>query len=233
MTVLTEGPLSSSVRGLAGICLAQLRDPSAETGLSSTAATDELDVFICWGDADDPFSRAGNRRDAIYASIVGTGELRAVATAAAGLRARRLLLLAPLVAWQQLSAAGRMLPEAMEMELARLPIASVIIMRPTTERQSAAGGSRIQRFVRFYLSQLRFMLPAMTHSLRSTDIARAALAVMAQSQAAGLTVVPLETIRQHAMKAGVAREPTQPAAPGQRPAKEDKSTGPGDSVSER
>jgi hypothetical protein len=106
------------------------------------------------------------------------------------------------VAWQQISAAGRMLPEAMEMELARLPIPVVIVMRPTIERQSKgpAGGTRLQRFGRFYLSQLRFMLPAVTHSLRSIDIARAALQVMMQTDAPGLTVVPLEKIRQLAGK---------------------------------
>jgi hypothetical protein len=225
VTVLTEGPLSSTVRGLAGISLAQLQQapgaiapPGAAAadraaGLLSDAVARELDVFICWGDAEDPFSRAGNRRDAIYASITGTGDLRAVAAVAAGLRARRLLLLAPLIAWQQVSAASRMLPEAMEMELARLPIPSIVIMRPTIERQSAGGGSRMQRFVRFYLSQLRFMLPAVTHSLRSSDIARAALAMMAESDAVGLTIVPLDRIRRHASKTGVARDAAAPAAP--------------------
>jgi len=109
------------------------------------------------------------------------------------------MLLAPLRAWQQVSAAARMLPQAMEMELARLPIPIVVIMRPTTERQvPAAGGSRLERFARFYLSQLRFMLPAVTLSLRSGDIARAAMAVMETANTPGLTVVPLEEIRQHA-----------------------------------
>jgi hypothetical protein len=88
------------------------------------------------------------------------------------------------------------------MELARLPIPTIVIMRPATERAAgvAIGGSRLQRFARFYLSQLRFMLPAVTQTLRSTDIARAALAIAAEAQQAGLIVVPLEEIRQHAGK---------------------------------
>ena len=119
------------------------------------------------------------------------------------------MLIAPLLAWQQVSAAGRMLPEAMEMELARLPIPAIVIMRPTTERQGGAadpGSSRMQRFARFYLSQLRFMLPAATQSLRSVDIARAALSVMAETGAPGLTVVSLDEIRQHAGKPRMPRE---------------------------
>jgi hypothetical protein len=116
------------------------------------------------------------------------------------LQARRLLLVAPLLAWQHVSAAGRMLPEAMEMELARLPIPTITILRPTTERQGSAAvaGSRLQRFARFYLAQLRFMLPAVTQTLRAVDIARAALSLMAQADKPGLTVVSLEEIRQHA-----------------------------------
>jgi len=196
VTVLTTAPLGSSVAGLKGVSLEQLQHP----GVASTGA--ELDVFVCWGDATDPFGRAHNRRDAVYAEIQTTDQLRAVAAAAAAWRARRLLLVAPLLAWQQVSAAARMLPEAMEMELARLRIPAIIIMRPTTERQGEAvpGGSRLQRFARFYLSQLRFMLPAATQTLRSTDIARAALSLMTAADAPGLTVVPLEEIRHHAGK---------------------------------
>lgn len=193
--VLTERPLTSAVRGLSGRSLAELQSP-AELG---TVRTTALDVFACWGDPEDPFGRAANRRDAAYASLIGTDALREVSAAAARLRAERFLVLAPLIAWQQVSAAGRMLPEAMEMDFARLPIRSVIIMRPTVETQySRSGGTRMQRFVRFYLSQLRFMLPAATQALRSTDIARAALAVMADSAAAGLSIVPLDTIRKYA-----------------------------------
>jgi hypothetical protein len=195
VTVLTEGPLGSTVGGLKGASLGQLQVVASDSA-------PELDVFVCWGDAEDPLGRSQNRRDAVYAEITDADGLRAVAAVASALRARRLLLLAPLLAWQQVSAAARMLPEAMEMELAQLPIPTIVILRPTTERQPAApaGYSRLQRFARFYLSQLRFMLPAVTHSLRSTDIARAALSVMAGADMPGLTVVPLEQIRQHAGK---------------------------------
>jgi hypothetical protein len=203
--------LGSTVGGLKGASLAQLQDLVSEAQTSApssspvplpapTGAEPELDVFVCWGDAGDPLGRLQNRRDAIYAEITDAAGLRAFAAVAAAMRARRLLLLAPLLAWQQVSAAGRMLPEAMEMELARLPIPTIVILRPTAERQhvAPAGSTRLQRFARFYLSQLRFMLPAVTHSLRSTDIARAALSVMAGADRPGLTVVPLEQIRQHA-----------------------------------
>jgi hypothetical protein len=204
VTVVTEGSLGSTIGGLKGALLEELQLASSEARPPSAPddATSELDVFVCWGDAMDPLGRLQNRRDAIYSEVTDAAGLRAVAAVAAAMGARRLLLLAPLLAWQQVSAAGRMLPEAMEMELARLSIPTVVILRPTTERQHAApaGTSRLQRFSRFYLSQLRFMLPAVTHSLRSTDIARAALSVMAGADRPGLTVVPLDQIRQHADK---------------------------------
>ena len=204
VTVVTEGSLGSTVGGLKGAMLAELQQASSKA-IRFPAPEDaepELDVFVCWGDAMDPLGRLQNRRDAIYTEVTDAVGLRAVAAVAAAMRARRFLLLAPLLAWQQVSAAGRMLPEAMEMELARLPIPTIVILRPTTERQHAvpAGMSRLQRFSRFYLSQLRFMLPAVTHSLRSSDIARAALSVMATAERPGLTVVPLDQIRQHAGK---------------------------------
>ncbi len=206
--MLTTAPLGSTLAGLKGVALQELQDTAGaqdaaiRQGLARDLREPELDVFVCWGDAADPFARSHNRRDAVYAEIQTTERLRAVAATAAALRARRLLLIAPLLAWQQVSAAGRMLPEAMEMELARLSIPTIVIMRPTTERvaSSASGGSRLQRFARFYLSQLRFMLPAVTQTLRSTEIARAALSVVAEAEAPGLIVVPLEEIRQHAGK---------------------------------
>ena len=205
-TVLTTGPLGSTHAGLEGMPFEQLRalaatEPPA-TDASGVASRPELDVVVIWGDAADPFGRSHNRRDAVYAVIQDTQELRAVAAAACHLRARRLLLVAPLLAWQQVSAAGRMLPEAMEMELARLPIPTIIIMRPTSETvgRAVSGGNRLQRFARFYLSQLRFMLPAVTQTLRSTEIARAAVSLLADAQAPGLAVVALEEIRHHAGK---------------------------------
>jgi hypothetical protein len=206
VSVVTTAPLGSTIAGLKGLSLQELQDAAsrhqaaARQGPGAAYRSPELDIFICWGDATDPFGRAYNRRDAVYAEIRSVEQLRQVATAAAGLQARRLLLVAPLLAWHQVSAAGRMLPEAMEMELARLPIPTIVIMRPTSERAAGAatGGSRLERFARFYLSQLRFMLPAVTQTLRSTEIARAALSVVAEAEKPGLIMVPLEEIRHHA-----------------------------------
>ncbi len=202
--VLVDRPLGSTVAGLAGITLHELADPLAAwqlpVGLRSGAPRPELEVFATWTDPSDPLGRTPNRRDAAYAVIGDADGMRSLAAAATARGARRLLVLAPLAAWQQVSAAERMLPQAMELELAALPIPAVTIMRPTTERGAAAGGTRMQRLVRFYLSQLRFMLPSSTHALRSTEIAQAALAVMAQADAPGLRVVTLDEIRQHALQ---------------------------------
>ncbi len=195
-----DPPTLSTTRGKLGQQAAAV--PPGPGGVRGAAQPPELDVFVIWSAAADPFGRAHNRRDAVYAAIQDAAELRTVAAAACGLRARRLLLVAPLLAWQQVSAASRMLPEAMEMELARLPIPTIVIMRPTSDSagRTAAGGSRLQRFARFYLSQLRFMLPSATQTLRSSEIARAAVSLAADAQAPGLAVVALEEIRHHAGK---------------------------------
>ena len=66
--------------------------------------------------------------------------VRAVAAAAARDGAGRLMLVAPLAAWQQVSAASRMLPEGLELELARLPIDIVIILRTAIEDAKLGGG---------------------------------------------------------------------------------------------
>ena len=212
--VLIDRPLASTVAGLAGITLESIADPgyawtgaprkgapgSARAGDSRAAGTGELDVFACWTDPADPLARTPNGRDAAYTAITDPAALRRLASAATARGARRLLILAPLAAWQQVSAAERMLPQAMELELAALAVPTVIVMRPTTERGPSASGTRMQRLVRFYLSQLRFMLPSSTHALRSIEIARAALALMAEADAPGLRVVTLDEIRQHALQ---------------------------------
>ena len=71
----------------------------------------------------------------------------------------------------------------------------------------------MQRFVHFYLSQLRFMLPAAAHSMRSVDIARVALGVMAETDSPGLRIVPLDAIRKHAEPAPPPTAPPPTAPP--------------------
>ena len=204
VSVLTRGPMPSTTRGLQSVALADFleRSPASSARASPLPAPHDLDVFLCLADADDPSNRPLNGRDAIYAPLTDPAGVRAVAAAAARDGAGRLMLVAPLAAWQQVSAASRMLPEGLELELARLPIDIVIILRPTTEQAAGrgpAGESRLTRFARFYLSQLRFMLPSAGQPLRAVEIARAALGLMAEIDRPGLTVVPPERIRQHAV----------------------------------
>ncbi|MGE0798321.1 MAG: hypothetical protein AB7G13_01625 [Lautropia sp.] len=217
ITVLTNGPLASTVRGLRPLAQAAfLANPGlANPGLAEASPAVELDVYLCTADGDDPLARAPNRRDAIYAPLADLPTVRALAGAAAAAGARRLLLIAPLAAWRQTSAASRMLPQALELELARLAVPTVVVLRPVTERavelntaaESATVESRLQRFARFYLSQLRFMLPSAGKALRAVDIARIAIGIMAESDRPGLAVVPPDRIRQHAEAAGTGRNP--------------------------
>lgn len=198
-TVLTQGPMPATLSGLSALPIDQfLVAPSMSSGpVMQDSDRTILDVYLCANDLDDPMARTPNGRDNIYAPLPDPATILSVATAAEAAGADRLILIAPLAAWQQISMAGRMLPEALEMSLAGLRIPAIVILRPVTDQASRASNraeTRMQRFARFYLSQLRFMLPAATRSLRSAEIARAALAAMARARP-GLTVHTAESLQ--------------------------------------
>ena len=195
-TVLTQGPMPATLSGLSALPIDQfLVAPSMSSGpVMQDSDRTILDVYLCANDLDDPMARTPNGRDNIYAPLPDPATILSVATAAEAAGADRLILIAPLAAWQQISMAGRMLPE---MSLAGLRIPAIVILRPVTDQASRASNraeTRMQRFARFYLSQLRFMLPAATRSLRSAEIARAALAAMARARP-GLTVHTAESLQ--------------------------------------
>ena len=120
--------------------------------------------------------------------------------------AQRLLLMAPLQSWHQLSRATRSLPDGLELKLAAVRIPLVVIMKPAAEpasRPIAAAEAaswpqrlhqRLQTFSRFYLRQLRFMLPVSTVVIRSVDLARIAVERLGQVNDAGLQIIGIETI---------------------------------------
>ena len=137
----------------------------------------------------------------------------AIASLATQAGAQRLLLLAPLQSWQQLSRATRILPDGLELKLAALRIPLVIVMKPSGEALPDADPQtpapaprtgwrqrlhhRIQRFSRFYLRQLRFMLPASSVVIRSVDLARIAVERVTGPDDRGLRIIGIEWIEDH------------------------------------
>ncbi len=203
VTVLARGPIASTHAGL------QVEDLDALTlrvragpGAGSAQATSPrrggdaaLDLIVILQDPDAAHGVA-NRRDARYLPIATPADALAMATLAADAGARRMLLLAPLAAWQQLSAASRLLPEGLEMALAATAIPTVVVFKPTAPSTPDARPARgLERFARFYLSQLRFMLPANAHALRATEIAALAFDALCTRDAPGLSVVSPDTMK--------------------------------------
>ncbi|MGE0313897.1 MAG: hypothetical protein AB7P21_19985 [Lautropia sp.] len=200
VTVLAHRPMASTHAGLRVTDLAGLDARSGPGAPDREPGTDgdrrALDLIVILQDPDAAHAVA-NRRDANFLAIATPTDALAVATLAARAGAARLLLLAPLAAWQQLSAASRLLPEGLEMALAASAIPVVVVFKPTAPPAppgSPPRGRAIERFARFYLSQLRFMLPAGAQALRSTEIASLAFDAMCAHRSPGLFIVSPDTM---------------------------------------
>jgi hypothetical protein len=185
--VLGARPMASAVRGFETADLGTLR---AQAGSQRCD-----DVYLLF-DPDPPPAPPHRPQDIPpFAALSSAESTLAYADAAAAAGASRLVLVAPLLAWQQLSAATRLLPEGLEAALAARPIPTMIVMKPTREEVPRnREGSPMQRFVRFYLSQLRFMLPSSGQVIRSLDLARIAVEQLTATDAPGMRVIGLSAI---------------------------------------
>jgi hypothetical protein len=180
--VLGPHPMPTTVRGFESVDLETLK------AVPGSRPCD--DVYLLY----DPRPLPPGVRPA-FDPLPTPAAVVAVAETAAAAGAMRLVLLAPLAAWQQLSAATRLLPQGLEAALAATSIATVIVMKPTREAAiRSLGGPRLRRFARFYLSQLRFMLPSSSQVIRSVDLARIAVEQLTTADAPGVRVIGLAAI---------------------------------------
>ena len=177
--VLGQGNLSSTVRGLAVATLNQLPDID--------------DVYLIVSDADDPRARSYHGRDLRFEELT-TANLVPVAKAAAHRGARRLVLLSPAPAWQQMSRFQQGLMNETESAIASLSYESVVIMRPVAQSKSAAG-SVLQRAANFYLDLQLMMMPRSIPVLTSDQLGRAAVAAQRKARE-GVTVYQAAEIEQ-------------------------------------
>lgn len=175
VVVLADGDASMSlgVRRLALAPLAAL-PPLADVCIAQTL------------DPDAPGARSFHGRDAPFA-LVAPQAMPRIAAAAAAAGARRLVLVHPLPAWQQMSGLHLGLSGEAELEIARLPFDAVTVLRPVAPSGSA-GGSWIQRFVGVYLSLQMLMMPKSVPQLTSAQVARVAVDVLRHA-ATGVTVL--------------------------------------------
>jgi hypothetical protein len=162
-----EATISLGVRGLAhapadrlpaldDVCIAQTLDPEA------------------------PGARSFHGRDAPFA-LVDPAAMPRIARAAAAAGARRLVLIHPLPAWQQMSGLHRGLAGDAELEMAKLPFEGVVVMRPVAASRSA-GGSLLQRIAGVYLGLQLLMLPRSVPTLTSAQVARVAIDLLREPE---------------------------------------------------
>lgn len=165
VVVLAEAPMALGIDGL------ELR------GLDALPRLD--DVLILVGQGNDPAERSFHGRDAPFVQVTADDAAR-VAGAASAAGARRLLVIRPSPAWQQMGELQRALGGADELALAQLPFESVFILRPVRTGPSP-GGDWLRRLVNAYMSLQFVMMPRSIPTLTSEQVARAALAALRTS----------------------------------------------------
>lgn len=166
VVALASAPMSLGVRGL------------------SLSAVDDLpaldDAFLLLSEPGDDTSRSFYGRDAAFEQV-HAGNCLQVARRAAECGARRLVLISPMPAWQQVGHFHRGLANQVELSVSQLSFESLVVLRPVRESGGAAG-SLMQRLVAGYLSLQMLMLPKSIQALTSEQLARCALEAMRGAQ---------------------------------------------------
>jgi hypothetical protein len=133
----------------------------------------EAACVVPTADPDAPGARSFHGRDVPFA-MVAPQELPRIAEAACAAGARRLVLVHPLPAWQQVSRFNLGLIGEAELALARLPFESVTVLRPIAQG-GVAGAGWLQRIASVYLSLQFLMMPRSLPTLTSAQVARVAI----------------------------------------------------------
>lgn len=139
------------------------------------------DAFLLLSDPDDADARSFYGRDAAFLALTSANVLT-VAQGAVAQGARRMVLLSPMPAWQQVGHFHRGLADASELAVSQLPLDSLVVLRPVREGRRP-GGSLLERFVAVYLSLQLLMLPKSIEIMTSERLAQCALAAMRGAQA--------------------------------------------------
>jgi hypothetical protein len=168
VVALSEGDATVSL-GLRGLAIAPLH------------ALPSLDaVCIAQCDPDAPGARSFHGRDAPFV-LVDPLAMPGIAAAAAAAGARRLVLIHPLAAWQQMSGLHLGLSGEAELRMAQMPFESVTVLRPLLQSTNAAGGL-LRRVAGVYMSLQFLMMPRSMPTLTSPQIARVAVDVLRRSE---------------------------------------------------
>lgn len=162
---LVAGPLKSTMRGLVPVRLAELRAPRGHGG-----GPPELAYVVF------ERRRASNGRDDAFV-MPEPADLVPLARALHAAGVTGLVVVLP--------HSPALLPHALkhgfasheEEELAGLGFRQLVFVRSPQDASAASGGSRLERFAAWWLSQLRWMVPVREQALRAPVLARVLVAL--------------------------------------------------------
>jgi hypothetical protein len=189
VAALVAGPLSSAMRGFDALPATALDDPPKPLGA-------EL-AFVVFERA-----RHSNRRDEAFVQP-DPAELPALAQRLHARGVRRLLVVLPHAPALLPSALKSGFASLAEGAVAALGFEQLVFVRAAQAAGGAASGTGFERFARWWLSQLRWMVPAPEQPLRAVKLAVLVVRLAQQLPAAppGTRVLPPEHLWQAARAA--------------------------------
>lgn len=177
VVALADSPMALGLRGL--VLAAQDALPPLEA------------AYVVLSEPGEEAQRSFYGRDAPFVQVDRYNCLH-VAQRAVAAGARRLVLVSPMPAWQQVGRFHTGLADGTELEIARLPLESLAVLRPVRTGGRAAA-SFVERLVNLYLSVQLLMLPRSIDVITSEKLARCAVAAM-RAAGPGVSVYPADRI---------------------------------------
>ena len=138
------------------------------------------DVFIALTDPEDADARSFYGRDAAFTPVT-VANVSHIAERAAAAGARRLALVHPLPAWQQMSRFHSGLVGEAELAIAGLPLDSVVVLRPVAPSRLPVG-NWLQRVANVYLSLQLLMVPRSIPTVTSVELARVTVSALREAR---------------------------------------------------
>jgi hypothetical protein len=171
--VLSNADFEAGVKGL------------APCSLAAPPRVDHLIINMSVDEHDTPASFYG--RDGVYVQM-DDANYAALITKIKPQLPKAAALLAPMAAFQQFSRAAALALDEKEFSLQALGISSLAIARPLATEQLPANATFMQRFMRMWFAQFRWILPNPHLSLRSSEISERVLAQLKAEQP-GVTIL--------------------------------------------
>ncbi len=135
------------------------------------------DVLVCISGKENY-----HKRDQAYV-LVRAEDVGVIAKAAHRAGTERFLLVSPMTAWQQLSAIDAAAFGEVELDLKQHSLPATVVLRPSRDDDTQAGGTLLDRFAAGWLSILQgYLTPQSFQHVRSELVAKAAVHFLAHAE---------------------------------------------------